>query len=142
MTRTAPAGMGTNGVEAAAAATSAAVSPMDTRMSELETLFLGGPLAAHLQVAKSFSIETLVDVLVVLFDECSSSSLRREKTVSEFIELGEKINLFSHILMHPHNGINFFVCLNKRKEVFMFVCRPRFLTTREVPQLSIPQTRQ
>jgi len=62
-------------------------TPMDTRMSELEALFLGGPLATHLQVPKSFSIETLLDVLVVLFDECSGSSLRREKTVSEFIEL-------------------------------------------------------
>jgi hypothetical protein len=35
------------------------------------------------------SMETLLDILIVLFDECSGSSLRREKTVSEFIELGE-----------------------------------------------------
>jgi len=34
-------------------------------------------------------METLLDILIVLFDECSGSSLRREKTVSEFIELGE-----------------------------------------------------
>ena len=76
--------MGTNGM-----ADTGQVTPMDGRMAELEALFLGGPLATKLQVANSFSIETLMDVLVVLFDECSTSSLRREKTVSEFIELGE-----------------------------------------------------
>lgn len=79
--------MGTNGMEPSPSGT---VTPMDTRMSELEALFLGGPLATHLQAPKSFSVETLLDVLVVLFDECSGSSLRREKTVSEFIELGEQ----------------------------------------------------
>lgn len=35
------------------------------------------------------SIETLLDCLIVLYDECQNSSLRREKTVSEFIELSE-----------------------------------------------------
>lgn len=33
------------------------------------------------------SVETLLDCLIVLYDECQNSSLRREKTVSEFIEL-------------------------------------------------------
>lgn len=36
---------------------------------------------------KIVSIETLLDSLVILFDECSNSSLRREKTVSDFLEL-------------------------------------------------------
>lgn len=36
---------------------------------------------------KIVSIETLLDALVILFDECSNSSLRREKTVSDFLEL-------------------------------------------------------
>jgi hypothetical protein len=36
-----------------------------------------------------YSLETLLDILIVLFDECCGSSLRREKTVSEFIDLGE-----------------------------------------------------
>ena len=80
--------METNGLDPG----SGVMTPMmDKRMSELETLFLGGPLSAHLQISKTFSIETLVDVLMVLFDECSGSSLRREKTVSEFIELGKLI---------------------------------------------------
>lgn len=33
-----------------------------------------------------FSTETLLDVLLVLYDECCNSSLRREKTVSDFVE--------------------------------------------------------
>lgn len=36
---------------------------------------------------KIVSVETLLDSLVILFDECSNSSLRREKTVSDFLEL-------------------------------------------------------
>ena len=52
----------------------------------LEALFLGGPISAH--EAKCFSTETLLDVLLVLFSECNQSSLRKEKTVTEFIDLG------------------------------------------------------
>jgi len=82
--------MGTNGVEGPASHP----VPADGRMAELEALFLGGPLlAGNMHGAKSFSIETLLDILVVLFDECSNSSLRREKTVSEFIELGRNSHL-------------------------------------------------
>lgn len=36
---------------------------------------------------RCLSIEALLDCLVVLYDECWNSSLRREKTVSDFIEL-------------------------------------------------------
>lgn len=36
---------------------------------------------------KFLSIETLLDCILVLYDECCNSSLRREKTVSDFIEL-------------------------------------------------------
>lgn len=38
---------------------------------------------------RSLSIESLLDSLLVLYDECCGSSLRREKTVSDFIELCE-----------------------------------------------------
>lgn len=36
---------------------------------------------------RALSIEAMLDCLVVLYDECCNSSLRREKTVSDFIEL-------------------------------------------------------
>ena len=59
------------------------------RLRLLEALFLGGPISAH--EAKCFSTETLLDVLLVLFTECYNSSLRKEKTVTDFIELGKHI---------------------------------------------------
>ncbi|EAA00280.5 AGAP012090-PA, partial [Anopheles gambiae str. PEST] len=36
-------------------------------------------------------VETMLDCLVVLYDECCNSSLRREKTVSDFIELMKSV---------------------------------------------------
>lgn len=36
---------------------------------------------------KTMSVEALLDCLIVLYDECCNSSLRREKTVTDFIEL-------------------------------------------------------
>ncbi|KAI5704339.1 hypothetical protein M8J75_004181 [Diaphorina citri] len=59
------------------------VTTGDERLRELEALFLGGPIQGKGRV---FSIETLLDILLVLYDECCNSSLRREKTVSDFIE--------------------------------------------------------
>ncbi|OXA60573.1 Serine/threonine-protein kinase MRCK alpha [Folsomia candida] len=62
------------------------------RVKELESLFLSGPLtraAAPMLVDGdgpcAFSIETLLDVLLLLYDECCNSSLRREKTVNDFL---------------------------------------------------------
>ncbi|XP_076263093.1 serine/threonine-protein kinase gek isoform X1 [Rhynchophorus ferrugineus] len=56
---------------------------VECRLRQLERLYLGGPLAAYGQV---FSVETLIDMMIVLYDECSNSSLRKEKTVSDFLE--------------------------------------------------------
>ncbi|XP_025830500.1 serine/threonine-protein kinase Genghis Khan isoform X3 [Agrilus planipennis] len=60
----------------------------EQRLRQLEALFLGGPIQAK---GQSFSIETLIDVLLVLYDECCNSSLRREKTVSDFIEFAKPV---------------------------------------------------
>lgn len=82
----------------------------EKRLKELETLFLHGPIrsADHYYqqspghkggnkpfnngneqgFAQAFSIETLLDILLVLHDECINSSLRKEKTVSDFIQFG------------------------------------------------------
>lgn len=57
--------------------------PPEDRIRELEQMILGGPVVFN---GKSFGLETLLDILVVLYDECCNSSLRREKTVSHFIE--------------------------------------------------------
>lgn len=47
---------------------------------------------------KSMSVEALLDCLLVLYDECCNSSLRREKTVTDFIELVKPIvQLIKHL---------------------------------------------
>ncbi|XP_037915645.1 serine/threonine-protein kinase Genghis Khan isoform X3 [Hermetia illucens] len=55
------------------------------------TVFLGSGDATTTDLppnpGKMISIEALLDSLLVLYDECCNSSLRREKTVSDFIEL-------------------------------------------------------
>lgn len=55
----------------------------EERIRELEQMFLGGPVLAS---GKAFTVEGLIDVLVVLYDECCNSSLRKEKTMTNFIE--------------------------------------------------------
>jgi len=41
-----------------------------------------------------FSMDALLDTFILLFDECSNSSLRREKSVSDFLKLGKlKFNI-------------------------------------------------
>lgn len=55
------------------------------RLRNLESLFLDGPIRAGGK-GQCFSIETLLDILLVLYDECCNSSLRRENAVSDFIE--------------------------------------------------------
>ncbi|RZF34758.1 hypothetical protein LSTR_LSTR007810 [Laodelphax striatellus] len=58
------------------------------RLRQLEALFLGGPIQGK---GQCFSIETLLDILLVLYDECCNSSLRREKTVSDFIQFAKPV---------------------------------------------------
>ncbi|TRY72632.1 hypothetical protein TCAL_17134 [Tigriopus californicus] len=62
------------------------------RLRELEALFLEGP-DSGVHEAKSFSTETLLDILLVLYNECCNSSLRKEKTVTDFIELVTRVIL-------------------------------------------------
>ncbi|XP_063079112.1 serine/threonine-protein kinase MRCK beta isoform X3 [Engraulis encrasicolus] len=52
------------------------------RLKKLEQLLLDG----HQKNASSLSVETLLDILICLFNECSNSPLKREKHVSEFLE--------------------------------------------------------
>ncbi|XP_053553398.1 serine/threonine-protein kinase MRCK beta isoform X2 [Bombina bombina] len=52
------------------------------RLKKLEQLLLDGPQRNE----GALSVETLLDVLTCLYTECSSSTLRRDKYVSEFLE--------------------------------------------------------
>ena len=60
----------------------------EERLQVLERLFLDGPETPH--EAKALSTETLLDILLILYNECCNSSLRKEKTLTDFIELGRK----------------------------------------------------
>lgn len=55
------------------------------RLRQLEELYMSGGASSS---GQAFSVETLLDILIVLYDECCSSTLRREKSVSEFVEFG------------------------------------------------------
>uniref|UniRef100_A0A3B3RWB5 Serine/threonine-protein kinase MRCK alpha n=1 Tax=Paramormyrops kingsleyae TaxID=1676925 RepID=A0A3B3RWB5_9TELE len=55
----------------------------EVRLKKLEKLLLDGPVQSAGQCC---SVETLLDVLVCLYDECSNSPLRREKNVLEFLD--------------------------------------------------------
>ncbi|XP_076873087.1 serine/threonine-protein kinase MRCK beta isoform X2 [Brachyhypopomus gauderio] len=52
------------------------------RLKRLEQLLLDGQQEA----AGALSVETLLDVLICLYNECSSSPLKREKHVADFLE--------------------------------------------------------
>ncbi|XP_026746252.1 serine/threonine-protein kinase Genghis Khan isoform X2 [Trichoplusia ni] len=53
------------------------------RLKQIETMFMSRRLQAPR--THGLSVETLVDMLLVLYDECCNSSLRREKAVADFI---------------------------------------------------------
>ncbi|KAI5638246.1 protein kinase domain-containing protein [Phthorimaea operculella] len=53
------------------------------RLKQIETMFV--PRRLQIPRTQSLSVETLLDVLIVLYDECCNSSLRREKAVADFI---------------------------------------------------------
>jgi uncharacterized membrane protein len=72
-------------------ATSSALTAATTSITNQ----LEANLNTSVHSGKIVSIETLLDSLVILYDECSNSSLRREKTVSDFLELC-KLNTRHH----------------------------------------------
>uniref|UniRef100_A0A673ME29 non-specific serine/threonine protein kinase n=1 Tax=Sinocyclocheilus rhinocerous TaxID=307959 RepID=A0A673ME29_9TELE len=55
----------------------------EVRLKTLEKLILDGPVQSN---GQSFSVESLLDVLISLYDECINSPLRREKNIAEFLE--------------------------------------------------------
>lgn len=55
------------------------------RLKKLEQLLLDG----HQKNDRSLSVETLLDILICLYNECSNSPLKREKHVTDFLEWGK-----------------------------------------------------
>lgn len=60
----------------------------EQRLAQLEKLYLSGVNQGQNDCV---SVETLLDVLVVLYDECCGSTLRRERSVSDFVEYARPI---------------------------------------------------
>jgi serine/threonine-protein kinase MRCK len=56
------------------------------RLQQLEQLYLCGT-----PYTETFSLETLLDTLICLYDECCNSTLRKEKAIAEFVEFGKRI---------------------------------------------------
>ena len=68
---------------------------VSSRYGELDTVFLRrGTQPADKDTF--YSVETLLDSLMVLYQECCSSSMRRERTIAEFVESGNQLNLYVH----------------------------------------------
>ncbi|XP_053300701.1 serine/threonine-protein kinase MRCK alpha isoform X2 [Pleuronectes platessa] len=55
----------------------------EVRLKKLEKLILDGPPQSN---GQCLSVETLLDILVCLYDECNNSPLRREKNILEFLD--------------------------------------------------------
>lgn len=64
----------------------------EVRLKKLEKLVLDGPAVSN---GQCLSVESLLDILVCLYDECNNSPLRREKNIMEFLDWGK---LFLHCL--------------------------------------------
>lgn len=67
----------------------------EERLKKLERLYLSGVEASN---GKCVSVESLLDVFIVLYDECCNAALRREKNIADFVEYGKKI-LLLHLLV-------------------------------------------
>ncbi|XP_077024667.1 serine/threonine-protein kinase MRCK alpha isoform X4 [Tamandua tetradactyla] len=55
----------------------------EVRLRQLEQFILDGPAQTS---GQCFSVETLLDILICLYDECNNSPLRREKNILEYLE--------------------------------------------------------
>ncbi|XP_059533582.1 serine/threonine-protein kinase MRCK alpha isoform X5 [Myotis daubentonii] len=55
----------------------------EVRLRQLEQFILDGPARTN---GQCFSVETLLDILICLYDECNNSPLRREKNILEYLE--------------------------------------------------------
>lgn len=63
----------------------------EVRLKKLEKLILDGPAQSN---GQCLSVETLLDILVCLYDECNNSPLRREKNITEFLDWGKQDCLY------------------------------------------------
>jgi hypothetical protein len=63
------------------------------RINQLDRLYTGGRVRNIEEVA---SVECLLDILLLLHDECGQSTQRRERNFSEFVELSKYVCVLLH----------------------------------------------
>lgn len=63
---------------------------VEKRLKKLEEVVLKGPYGCD---CDSLSVETLLDVLICLCQECNAPPLRRDKNVTEFLAWGKRLQL-------------------------------------------------
>lgn len=66
----------------------------EVRLRQLEQFILDGPAQTN---GQCFSVETLLDILICLYDECNNSPLRREKNILEYLEWGKFVFFFKKL---------------------------------------------
>lgn len=84
---------------------------------------------------KSVSVEALLDCLLVLHDECCNSSLRREKTVTDFIDLVKPIVLVIKRLRLTRDDFEVVKVIGRG--AFGEVCVVRMITTNQIFAMKI-----
>lgn len=69
-----------------AAVNALAAPPLDARFRMLENI---SSRVDYDDLDMHFSVEALTDCLLLLYDECSKSTLKKEKLFTDFVELGK-----------------------------------------------------
>lgn len=98
---------------------------------------LSDPSEAGVQTSgkKSVSVEGLLDCLLVMYDECCNSSLRREKTVSDFIDLVKPIVQVIKRLRLTRDDFEVVKVIGRG--AFGEVCVVRMITTNQIFAMKI-----
>lgn len=81
------------------------------RLQALEKLYTS-PHSGNGQLEK-FSTETLLDILIVLYDECNTTVMKRDKRVLDFLEVGLYFLFFNFFM---------FNCLNSFYSISVILC--------------------
>ncbi|XP_011291826.2 serine/threonine-protein kinase Genghis Khan isoform X6 [Musca domestica] len=84
---------------------------------------------------KAISVETLLDALLLLYDECSNSSLRREKTVSDFIKIAKPVVSLVKKLRLSRDDFEIIKIIGRG--AFGEVCVVRMISTQKIYAMKI-----
>ncbi|XP_075169358.1 serine/threonine-protein kinase gek isoform X2 [Haematobia irritans] len=84
---------------------------------------------------KAISVETLLDALLLLYEECCNSSLRREKTVSDFIKIAKPVVTLVKKLRLSRDDFEIIKIIGRG--AFGEVCVVRMISTQKIYAMKI-----